>query len=263
MSNAPRNRGRRRSGTGGGAARGWCCSFAGAPQNPDLRPLPPTAAASSPGVGCGAGGGGSGGWGRKLPPKSPSAPSFSGSPASSRLSSLGGLIDPRRILSPGRVSPIDPDGAVPPAAPLQLPPPLPATVAVDSMELVPVEPATMPTPTSSLAVAPVMAAQGEGDGSGLLDLRLFLKGRDGRCVLMELDSRVLCGCSAFFASMAPRGADSGKRIDVDGVENLEAFKAAVELMYQPDPVRWLAGSGVLRAIDVLEVRSRNPPACLS
>ncbi|GJN12198.1 hypothetical protein PR202_ga30455 [Eleusine coracana subsp. coracana] len=257
MGEAPRSRGRR---SGGGRAarvraRGWCCSFAGAPQSPDLRPLPPVAAAPSPGGGAGAGGGG---WGRKLPPKSPSAPSFSSSPASSRLSSLGGLIDPRRILSPGRVSPIDPDGAIPPPAALPLPPAPPAMAAVETMELVPVEPPSAAA-AASLALAPVMAAREEGGSSGELDLRLFLRGRDGRCVLMELDSTVLCRCSAFFSAMAPGTAvGEGKRIDVDGVENLEAFKAAVELMYEPDPIRWLAGSGVSRAIDVLEVRKRKP-----
>ena len=77
---------------------------------------------------------------------------------------------------------------------------------------------------------------------------------------MELDSRVLCGCSAFFAAMAlgedatAGGGGGGKRIEVDGVDNLDAFRAAVELMYEPDPMRWLAAAGVSRAIDVLEVR---------
>lgn len=78
----------------------WCCSFADAPDSPDLRPLPPSSAAAvvaSPAAG------------RKLPPKSPSTPSFHGLPTSSRLAGLGRLIDPRRILSSGRVFPIDPD----------------------------------------------------------------------------------------------------------------------------------------------------------
>jgi hypothetical protein len=83
---------------------------------------------------------------------------------------------------------------------------------------------------------------------------------------MELDSRVLCGCSDFFAAMAPHedaaataaGAGAaGKTIEVDGVDNLDAFRAAVELMYDPDPMRGLAAAGVSRAIDVLEVRKTN------
>ncbi|TVU02811.1 hypothetical protein EJB05_51659, partial [Eragrostis curvula] len=266
MADAPRSRGRR-SGGGGAArvrARGWCCSFAGAPQSPDLRPLPPAAAASSPG-----GARGNGGWGKKLPPKSPSAPSFLDSPNSSRLAGLGGLIDPRRILSPGRVSPIDPDGSVPPPAPLPLPPPSPLAAPVETMELVPVDPPA--AAAASVAVAPVLAVREEGDCSGGLDLSLFLRGRDGRCVHMELDSAVLCSSSAFFSAMAPPaagGGGGGKRIEVDGVENLEAFRAAVELMYEPDPMRLLAGSGVSRAIDALEVCSsimfdRGIKSCLT
>ncbi|PUZ68936.1 hypothetical protein GQ55_2G068500 [Panicum hallii var. hallii] len=264
---------RKRGGGGGGAARvrprAWCCSFAGAPDSPDLRPLPPSAAAAaSPAAG------------RKLPPKSPSAPSFHGSPTSSRLAGLGGLIDPRRILSPGRVSPIDPDGAVPPPLPLPLPAPpaAPAAAIEDASAVVPAEqPAAVPA-LASVSVAPLVAVreEGPGAGGGALDLRLLLRGRDGRCVHMELDSRVLCGCSAFFATMAPGvdaaagggGGCGGKRIEVDGVENLDAFRAAVELMYEPDPMRWLAAAGVSRAIDVLEVCSsivfnRGIKSCLA
>lgn len=82
---------------------GWCCSFAGVPQSPDLRPFPPslappaTAASSSPAPGGGAGR-------NKLPPKSPSISSFHSSPTSSRLAGLGGLIDPRRILPRPRLA---------------------------------------------------------------------------------------------------------------------------------------------------------------
>ncbi|KAL6897359.1 hypothetical protein ACP4OV_007055 [Aristida adscensionis] len=260
----------RRRGGGGGAARvrprGWCCSFAGAPQSPDLRPLPPAAAAASPASG-GGGAGERGGWGRKLPPKSPSAASFHGSPTSSRLAGLGGLIDPRRILSPGRVSPIDPDESVPPRLPLPLPLPPPAPA--------PASEAPAERSAVSVAVAPLVAVREEGGGGGAgLDLGLVLRGRDGRCVQMELDSGVLCGCSAFFAAMAPsEGAvagagGGGKRIEVDGVDNVEAFRAAVELMYEPDPMRWLAAAGVSRAIDVLEVCSsvmydRGIKSCLT
>jgi len=119
----------------------------------------------------------------------------------------------------------------------------------------------------SAAAAPqVVSVREEADAhaAGVLDLKLFLRGRDGRCVLMELDSRVLCGCSDFFAAMAPHedaaataaGAGAaGKTIEVDGVDNLDAFRAAVELMYDPDPMRGLAAAGVSRAIDVLEVCS--------
>ena len=191
-------RGQRRR--GGGAARvrprAWCCSFAGAPDSPDLRPLPPSAAAAaaaSPAAG------------RKLPPKSPSASSFHGSPTSCRLAGLGGLIDPRRILSPGRVSPIDPDGAVPPPLPLPLPAPPAPAANEDAAAVVPAEQPPAVPALASVSVAPLVAVreEGPGAGGGALDLRLLLRGRDGRCVHMELDSRVLCGCSAFFTAMAP------------------------------------------------------------
>jgi len=256
-------RGHRRRGGAGAATRvrprAWCCSFGGAPDSPDLRPLPSSAASPA-----------AAGPGR--PPKSPSsaAASFYGSPTSSRLAGLGGLIDPRRILSPGRVSPIDPDaGAVPPPPlPLPLPPPPPPPAAVEDAAAV--DPAEQPAavllasalPSATVAPPPVVAVREEADAAGVLDLRLFLRGRDGRCVLMELDSTVLCGCSDFFAAMAPRedaaGAGAGgKRIEVDGVENLDAFRAAVELMYDPHPMRCLAAAGVSRAMDVLEVSKAN------
>ncbi|KAL6893730.1 hypothetical protein ACP4OV_007828 [Aristida adscensionis] len=204
--------------------RVWCCSFAGVPPSPEHRALP------SP-----AGGGGGGGAVHKLPPKSPLAapPSFQSSPSSK----LAGLIDPRRILSPGRVSPIDPEGspAVGPAA------------AVDE-----------DAPREQATLAPFVAVrEDEEEGSGL-DLKLCLRGRDGRCVVMELDSTVLCESSGFFAGMVPDAsgvASAGKRVEVDGVDNLEAFKETVELMFEPDAMRWLARAGVSRAIGVLEVSS--------
>jgi hypothetical protein len=192
--------------------RGWCCSFAGVPQSPEYRALP------SP-----AGGGGA----HKLPPKSPLAPSSHSSPSSK----LAGLIDPRRILSPGRVSPIDHEGS-------------PAAAAEEEAQSDP---------------APFVAVREEEEAKGL-DLRLCLRGRDGRRVVMELDSAVLCQSSAFFAGLVPDasgGAAGGKTVEVDGVDNLDAFKEAVELMFEPDAMRWLARAGVTRAIGVLEVRMRT------
>jgi hypothetical protein len=60
--------------------------------------------------------------------------------------------------------------------------------------------------------------------------------------------------------MAPAAAAAGgKRIEVDGVENVAAFRDAVELMFEADPLRWLARAGVSRAIGVLEVRCISFP----
>ncbi|KAM3279947.1 hypothetical protein ACQJBY_046993 [Aegilops geniculata] len=228
-----------------GPVAGWCCSFAGVPPSPDHRTLPhrtlshaaapPTAAAGSVA---------SEGPRKQLPPKSPS--SFHGSPSSK----LAGLIDyPRRILSPGRVSPIDPDAhhAPIPTPTLTDPHPQPQHHS--------------PHPEQHPPMAPFVAVreeeeEGQGDG---LDLRLCLRGRDGGsgCV-MDLDSAVLCGSSAFFAAMAPdanAGGAGARRIEVDGVDNVTAFRDAVELMFQADAPRWLARAGVSQAIAVLEVAS--------
>ncbi|CAL4920037.1 unnamed protein product [Urochloa decumbens] len=207
--------------------RGWCCSFSGVPDSPEHRALP-----SSAGVGA-----------QKLPPpKSPLAPSFHSSPSSK----LAGLIDPRRILSPGRVSPIDSEGS-------------PAVAVGESED----EALPRDQPAPAAGAAPFVAVrEDDEEGGGGLDLRLSLRGRDGRCVVMELDSAVLRHSSAFFAGMVPDASGSGsgegaggKRMEVDGVDNLEAFKEAVELMFEPDAMRWLSRAGVSRAIAVLEVSS--------
>jgi hypothetical protein len=208
--------------------RGWCCSFAGVPDSPEHRRALPASSAVGAAV-------------PKLPPplppKSPLAPS-SHSHHSSPSSKLAGLIDPRRILSPGRVSPIDSEGS----------------------------PAVAEGPPRE-QTAPFVAVRehedeedGEREGErNALDLRLCLRGRDGRCVAMDLDSAVLCGSSAFFAGMVPDASGVGdRRVDVDGIDNLEAFKEAVELMFEPDAMRWLARAGVSRAIAVLEVRQMFP-----
>ncbi|WVZ61215.1 hypothetical protein U9M48_011126 [Paspalum notatum var. saurae] len=210
--------------------RGWCCSFAGVPESPDRRALPaPSPSPASASVGAQ----------KPPPPKSPLAPaSHSHSSPSSRLA---GLISPRRILSPGRVSPIDSEGSPAAAG-------TPAPAAEDDVE-------------EGQQAAPFVAvredAEEEEEGGGGLDLRLCLRGRDGRRVLMDLDSAVLRGSSAFFAGMVPPPGSGagGNRVEVDGVDNLDAFKEAVELMFEADALRWLARAGVARAIAVLEVSS--------
>ncbi|XBH74492.1 hypothetical protein VPH35_101432 [Triticum aestivum] len=221
-----------------GPVAGWCCSFTGVPPSPDHRlphrTLSHAAAPAAAGSVC------TGGEGPRkqpqLPPKSPS--SFHGSPSSK----LAGLIDyPRRILSPGRVSPIDPDAHHPPPTP--------------TMTDHPHNPHPEQPPPAPFVAVREEEEEGQGEG---LDLRLCLRGRDGGSgYVMDLDSAVLCGSSAFFAAMAPEpnAAAGARRIEVDGVDNVAAFRDAVELMFQADAPRWLAKAGVSRAIAVLEVAS--------
>lgn len=220
-----------------GPVAGWCCSFAGVPPSPDHRLHHRTLSHAAAQAAGSVGAEGPRKPQQQLPPKSPS--SFHGSPSSK----LAGLIDyPRRILSPGRVSPIDPD-AHPPAPADQQP------------QLHPHHHPEQP----AAPMAPFVAVrEEEEEHQEGLDLKLCLRGRDGGCVVvMELDSAVLCGSSAFFAAIAPE-ANAGvgaRRIEVDGVDNVAAFRDAVELMFQADAPRWLARAGVSRAIGVLEVAS--------
>jgi hypothetical protein len=44
---------------------------------------------------------------------------------------------------------------------------------------------------------------------------------------------------------------------MDGVENMDASRVAMELVCDPDPMWCLAAIGVLRVIDVIEVRMMN------
>lgn len=80
-----------------------------------------------------------------------------------------------------------------------LPLPLPPPPVMPTVETV-----VVPAETAAV-VAPLVVASKEADSAGneALDLRLFLRGRDGRCVVMELDFGVLCDNSTFFAAMAP------------------------------------------------------------
>ncbi|XP_072965477.1 BTB/POZ domain-containing protein At2g13690 [Typha angustifolia] len=231
--------------------RAWCCSFAAAPQSPDCRSsvhhnINPA----------------------KLPPKPPYAGSFYSSPSPSSKLGLG-IIDPRRIYSPGRVSPIDSD------APLD---PLPeiadsVSVVTATAESEPELPDPAPK-ERSLAPPRVERRDCGGLREKSLDLRLSVKGKDGRCLVMELDSKVLSRSSSFFAAMV---LDSSRKIsdamedcrgiEVGGVEDMEVFRATIELMYEKDPMRWLMKVGVSRAIDILEVSStimfeRGVTSCL-
>ncbi|XP_047169970.1 BTB/POZ domain-containing protein At2g13690-like [Vigna umbellata] len=190
--------------------RTWCCSFAVPPSSPD------NIAASKP-----------------LPPRKPepnSKPTFS-LPTSPK-SRIPARIDPRRILSPGRVSPIDSD-------------PVAATSA----------PSPSPEPPLPRSPAPV---------AGDRDVRMSLRGKNGGCMVLEVNSGVLCANSEVFAGLIEdykKGAASWSgsnkmcRIEVPEVENLGVFRETIELMFENDDclTKRLLNIGVFRCIDVLEV----------
>ncbi|KAG5035907.1 hypothetical protein AAZX31_04G194500 [Glycine max] len=190
--------------------RTWCCSFAVPPSSPDnltnsSKPLP-----------------------RNSEPHSKPAFSLPNSPKSR----IPVKIDPRRILSPGRVSPIDSDPVA--GEPLPFPPPSP-------------EPPRPPSPA---------AATGERD------VRMSLRGKNGGCMVLEVNSGVLCANSEVFAGLIEdykKGSSSGSnkmcRIEVPEVDNLGVFRETIELMFENDDgvTKRLLNIGVFRSIDVLEV----------
>lgn len=207
-------------------------------------------------------------------PKSPSSSRKSGSippesPVSSRLGL--GFIDRRRILSPGRVSPIESastgfdlepeqDSPTAPPAPPPPPPPLPP----------PSHSPAPPQPVPSLdagdaSVAPTAnIAESTGDGSARgCDVRLSLRGRGGQRILMDLHSEVLCSRSSVFAAKISEsraatasGPDGGPRrcwVEVVDVSDVEAYRETIELMYERNVPGRLMKAGVSRSIHILEV----------
>lgn len=184
-------------------------------------------------------------------PKVPSgANSLHSSPSPSSKLGLG-IIDPRRILSPGRVSPIDSD--VPLA---QGPGKTGSIVALEQQEI-----PYPPMPGGDLLRSSTAEADsGVCDRDNGLDLRFKVTGKDGRRLLMEMDSGVLCANSSYFAGMVlrsrrkvPDALKDSWEIEVEGVEDLDVFRETIELMYDRDEMNWLIKAGVSRAIDVLEV----------
>lgn len=160
-----------------------------------------------------------------------------------------GRIDRRRILSPGRVSPIDSDPTAEPE-----PEPEPAKVSIVGPEEERGEP--------NLAVGEGEERENEGSDcdeveEGVFDVRLSLKGKNGGgCLVLELNSRVLGENSSIFAGLiANCRKDSGRfcRIEVPEVENVAVFRETIELMFEDDVTKRLIKVGAYRAIDILEV----------
>lgn len=216
--------------------RSWCCSFAVPPSSPESLSLSRA---------------------KSLPTKSetlskPSTNSVPNSPQSSK-SGLGFVgrtrIDPRRILSPGRVSPIDSD---------------PTVHSVQEDTPVAVESSTPRSKSQSFRAPPAGSPSSSGcaEKEGVFDVRLNLRGKKGGCLVLELNSEVLSASSDVFGALIEEykrnlsGSSSGAkmcRIEVPEVENLGVFRETIELMFEDDIPRRLLKIGVYRCIDILEV----------
>uniref|UniRef100_A0A5B6Z8S7 BTB domain-containing protein n=1 Tax=Davidia involucrata TaxID=16924 RepID=A0A5B6Z8S7_DAVIN len=213
--------------------RSWCCSFTVPPLSPEISVL----SHSKPS--------------QKFERPSKSAISFSNSPQGTRLGFVG-RIDPRRILSPGRVSPIDSDATVDSIQEIIVSEPSPTPCANAQSRLECSE--KLPEPEGS-----GNSAKEEGS-LGIFDVRLNLKGKQGGSLVLELNSEVLSSNSSVFADLIAefRKESSGLaaklcRIEVPEVENLNVFRETIELMFEEDITKRLLKIGANRSIDILEV----------
>ncbi|XWS33158.1 hypothetical protein CRYUN_Cryun22dG0055000 [Craigia yunnanensis] len=177
-----------------------------------------------------------------------------------------GRTDPRRILSPGRVSPIDhtdyfeEDHHSSRTAPS-------AAAVVDSIRTSRSRSfrAKIESPDTHSVLDP---GRVEGGRGGTYDVRLNLKGKNSGVLVLELNSGVLASNSEVFAGLI--AGSLGKkmcRIEVPEVENLGVFRETIELMFEEDIAKRLVKVGVYRAIDILEVSasimfSRGVLSCL-
>ncbi|XP_060184804.1 BTB/POZ domain-containing protein At2g13690 [Lycium barbarum] len=200
--------------------RAWCCSFTVPPHSPENPVQNPTG----------------------LPKKTQSylkpeipAKSSSNSMSSSFPNSpqnrpgIVTRIDPRRILSPGRVSPIDE-----PSRPVN----------------------EIPKNEVAICEEEQVSSVRDDCSLGIFDVRLNLKGKNGSGLVLELSSEVLSTNSCVFADLIGdyrRNSRGLCRIEVPDVENLGVFRDTIELMFEDDIARKLLRVGAYRAIDVLEV----------
>ncbi|PRQ49334.1 hypothetical protein RchiOBHm_Chr2g0120761 [Rosa chinensis] len=214
--------------------RSWCCSFTDPPSSPESFSNPKLSKPL-----------------QKLDTFSkPNSNSVPSSPQSTKSGlSLVGRIDPRRILSPGRVSPID-SSPIQQLGPAPAPPPPPAAAQMRSQ--------------SFRAPAQVRAESVSSSECNVFDVRLNLRGKRGGGLVLELSSEVLSSNSELFAGLIGeyRKSNNGSsssgskmcRIEVPEVENLSVFREAIELMFEDDDItKRLFRIGVYRVIDVLEV----------
>lgn len=167
---------------------------------------------------------------------------------------LVGRIDPRRILSPGRVSPIDSDPTVDAIQEMGAE----SSAAVDSAPAARSQSFRVP----SKRFRPPRPESLSGGGGNAFDVRLSLRGKKGGLLVLELNSEVLCANSEVFAGLIEEYRKKGSsissssmcRIEVPEVENLAMFRETIELMFEEDDItKRLLKIGVFRVIDVLEV----------
>ncbi|KAL2941786.1 hypothetical protein RDABS01_030136 [Bienertia sinuspersici] len=212
----------------------WCCSFKSPPKSPETLSLSSSKTQQK-------------NVGPTSETLSKSLNSFPSSPQSSKSGlSLVGRIDPRRILSPGRVSPIDSEMIPPKISNMgqlqELSHELGSTRKLDLEE-------------ERESVSDDVDVDGVTE-EGIFDVRLSLKGKNGGgCLVLELNSKVLGENSRLFDGLIKNSKKSGGfcRIEVPEVENLGIFRETVELMFEDDLTKKLIKIGAFRTIDILEV----------
>ncbi|KAG7987126.1 hypothetical protein I3843_03G117400 [Carya illinoinensis] len=217
--------------------RSWCCSFKAPPPSPENLSLSHLKSFPS---------------NKSEIFSKPRANSVPNSPQNSK-SGLGlkgrTRIDARRILSPGRVSPIDSDSTVH-SVQEEIPAPVYSSTSLPKSQSFRA-PAASSSPSSRSA-----------ENDAVFDVRLNLRGKCGGCLVLELNSEVLGASSDLFAGLISEykknssGLSSRRkvcRIEVPDVENLRVFRETVELMFEDDIPKRLLKIGVYRCIDILEV----------
>lgn len=173
-------------------------------------------------------------------------------------------------MSPGRVSPIDSDPTVDSIQEISPEPSPPigsgnAQLQRENSEKV-VPTAAPPEPEEG---SPLRRSSSScsSNGGGLFDVRLNLKGKNGGCLVLELNSEVLSANSTVFADLildcrkglsGSAAASKICRIEVPDVDNLGVFRETIELMFEEDITKRLLKSGVYRSIDILEVSVLDP-----
>ncbi|KAG8501733.1 hypothetical protein CXB51_004608 [Gossypium anomalum] len=245
----------------GSRHRSWCCTFNAPPPSPENPHLSQHYRTNNNNCKT------------KLGPQKPdslskltTSISVPNSPQSSKSElSLVGRMDPRRILSPGRVSPIDHTDSLEEDRHSSH-----ATSSAAAVDTLPRSRsqsfrAKIESPDTHSSLDP---SRVEGEIGGAYDVRLNLKRKNGGVMVLELSSSVLASNSEVFAGLIAGSAGKKMyRIEVPEVENVGVFKETIELMFEEDIAKRLVKIGVNRAIDILEVSAgimfrRGVSSCL-